>query len=80
MKTIKVSEENYRRLLRVGAALQKKRGEKISFDKTLNEMFEQKPNGSIMELAGSWKMSDEEWNEIKDGFDHGWKKWKHRSV
>ena len=30
----------------------------------------------IMNLAGSWKMSDKEWGVIKEDLAKGWKKWK----
>jgi predicted CopG family antitoxin len=63
-KTIKISKENYSRLLKIAADLQKERGELVTFDDTLNEMElkngETGKKGDIMKLAGSWKMSDEE--------------------
>jgi len=80
-KTIKISEENYRWLLHIAAELQKKRGKVITFDETLDELKEKrKGNKSIMKLAGSWDMSDEEWKKINNELRRGWKKWKVPSV
>ncbi len=78
-RTIKVSEENYKWLLGLAADLQKKREEKVSFDDTLGDLKDKK-KGDILELAGSWKMSDKEWKELNKSLRRGWKKWKTRSV
>lgn len=43
-KTIKISKENYRWLLRMAADIQKKHGKLVSFDETLNVLKEQKKN------------------------------------
>jgi len=68
-KTIKISEANYRLLLAIAAELQKERGKKISFDDALDDMIKEKieDKRDIMELAGSWKMSDEEAKELISG-------------
>ena len=58
-KTIKISEENYKWLLHVAAELQKTRGKIVSLDEAL-ENFKENKKRDIMDLAGAWKMSDEE--------------------
>lgn len=67
-KTIKVSEKNYLRLLRIAAELQKERGERVSFDDALDNMDVKKENeGNIMDFAGAWSdMSDKEAKEFLD--------------
>ena len=68
-KTIKISEVNYKLLLAIAAELQKERGKKISFDDALDDMIKEKVEDKkdIMELAGSWKMSDEEAKDLISG-------------
>ncbi len=67
-KTIKISEENYKRLLNVAAELQKQREEKVSFDDAINVMGAEnlgKKNKKLSDLAGRWaNMSDKEANAI----------------
>lgn len=67
-RTIKISEENYRRLLNIAAELQKRREEKVSFDDALQVMEAEslgKKNKKLSDLAGRWAdMSDKEANAI----------------
>jgi predicted CopG family antitoxin len=80
-KTIKISEEKYRKLLKIASDLQKEREEKVSFDDALEILMETKKNKDIMGLAGAWKkMSDEEWDGIRKSLDKRWVKWKTRSA
>ena len=76
MKTIKVSEKNYRWLLHLATELQRRRLERVSFDDAIEELkFKKEKKSDIMELAGSWEMSDEEWKEIKNSLKKGWSRW-----
>lgn len=63
-RTIKISEENYKRLLNIAAELQKQREEKVSFDDALRVMKAEnldRKNKKLSDLAGRWAdMSDEE--------------------
>ena len=75
-KTIKISEENYKWLLNLAAELQKKKGERVSFDDTLEEL-KGKNEESIMDLAGAWEdISDKDWSQIKSSLNKRWEKWK----
>jgi len=68
-KTIKISEENYKRLLEIATELQKIRGQKISFDDAICNLANEKKTKefSIMDSAGVWSdMSDEEAKEFLD--------------
>ena len=70
-RTIKISEENYRRLLNIAAELQKQREERISFDDALGVMEAikiDKKKKKLSDLAGRWAdMSDEEADAIING-------------
>jgi|SRR3989344_2065375 len=80
-KTIKVSEGNYRWLLGLIAEIQKRSGERATFDDALDDLAERKEKKKkLSDLAGSWKMNDEEWNNIRSELKRGWKKWKIPSV
>ena len=57
-KTITIMEDAYKVLRR-----EKHPGE--SFTEVILRRFGGKPKGSLMECFGTWKMSKEEWKEIK---------------
>lgn len=72
LKTIKISEENYKWLVELSGELQKEMGHPVSLDKALKMLHK----GRLSELAGSWKMSDKEAETIAKKIETGWKKWK----
>ncbi len=76
-KTIRISEETYKWLLKLASEAQKEMGKPVSFDDALNGLKKgkMKKRKDIMSLAGSWKMSDEEWKEIGGSLKKGWSKW-----
>mgnify|MGYP001562520216 CR=1 FL=1 len=62
-KTIKISEENYRWLLKLASIIQSEKGKLVSFDDAISEIKNEKierKKDKLMSLAGSWKMSDKE--------------------
>jgi len=71
-KAIKISEENYKWLCREAGELQKESGEIISIDKFISKLKHRK---SLSDLAGSWKISDKDTDEIMKELKRGWKKW-----
>ncbi len=78
-KTIKISEKNYRWLLNIAAELQKRKGNRMTFDDALEELKEK--GEDIMKSAGAWKdISDKEWAETKRSLKRGWDKWKMKSA
>ena len=80
-KTIKISEENYKMLLKIMAIIQHKNGHRASFDDAIDNLAERKEKKrKLSNLAGSWKMNDEEWDNIRSELKRGWKKWKIPSV
>ncbi len=70
-RTIKISEENYKKLLNIATVLQKQREEKVSFDDALNVMEVEnigKKNKKISDLAGRWAgMSKREAETVING-------------
>ena len=65
-KTIKVSDENYLWLLRLAAEIQKQHHKPVSFDNVIGNLRENKmEKKKLSDMAGSWKMSEKEAEEIK---------------
>lgn len=77
-KTIKISKENYLWLLKLAAEIQKDSEKLVSFDSALSNIrnSERKERKKLSDLAGSWKMSDEEAKTFLKDARKGWKKWK----
>ena len=73
LKSVKVREENYEWLARVAGELQGKRGARVSIDEALSWL---KKKGSIMEFAGSWKMTDRESELLLKRIRGEWRAWK----
>ncbi len=66
-KTIKISKENYLWLLGLAAELQKQHHKPVTFDYALNTLRKKKmEKKKLSDLAGSWKMTDEEADKIKN--------------
>ena len=63
-RTIKISEENYKRLLGIATELQKQREEKVTFDEALKVMEAtkiSKKRKKVSDFAGVWSdMTDKE--------------------
>ena len=75
-KTIKISEKSYNKLNAFAGSLRIKEGKPISIDKALSKLFEKSTKGKITDFAGSWIMSAEEAENIKDDLKRHWKTWK----
>ncbi len=76
-KTVKISETNYRWLCTYAGELQKELGEPVSIDKAITFLHK---NGRIHDLAGSWKLSDKEAEDMMKHLKKGWSTWKISSV
>ncbi len=77
LKTIKISEPNYKTISHYAGRLQAKLGKPVSLDKALTLLFRK---SKFSDLAGSWKMSDGEAEEFLKNIKKGWKNWKIGSV
>jgi len=73
-KTIKISESNYRMLNNYAGMLRSRFGRPISFDYVLATLLK-KRKSNILNFAGSWEMSDKEFEKIKSSLDEMWKGW-----
>ncbi len=76
-KNVKISEENYRKIRQFAGELQKEMGTSISMDRALSFLLKKT---SIKDLAGAWKMSDKEADELIVSIKKGWSSWKKRYV
>ncbi len=74
-KVIKVNCENYEWLLRESLSLESEYGKKVSMNETITRL-RQKQNQKLLDLAGSWKMSETEAKNFLKENKSGWKKWK----
>lgn len=74
--SIKISEENYRKLSELSGKLRYRLHKPISLNETISFLYKKK----LSDLAGSWKMSDKEANEFMKVLKKGWKSWEIKSV
>ncbi|MBI4148526.1 hypothetical protein HY490_04505 [Candidatus Woesearchaeota archaeon] len=77
LKAVKVSDENYRWLSTVAGELQQQRQAPVSIDEALNTIRRGK---NVSELAGTWKMSEDEAKRIEADLKKTWKQWRIESV
>ena len=76
-KAIKVSRETYAELSAVAGELQTKLKRPVSIDEAIKHLARRRRKGAkISDLAGSWKMSDREAEEMENAISEAWKNWK----
>jgi predicted CopG family antitoxin len=71
-KSIKISEETYKKLVEMAGRLQAELKRSVSIEDAIKYLMRRK----ISDLSGSWDVSDEEAQEIKESLRKGWKAWK----
>ncbi|MEX2706461.1 MAG: hypothetical protein Q6352_014600 [Candidatus Freyrarchaeum guaymaensis] len=71
-KSIRLSEETYRKLVEVAGRLQVELKRPVSIEEAIKYLLRRK----ISDLAGSWDVSDEEVREIRESLRRGWREWK----
>ena len=77
VKAIKVSKETYAKLCEIAGELQIKLKRPVSIEEAMKYLIRLRGKGvKITDLAGSWKISDEEIKEIEASISEAWKKWK----
>ncbi len=76
-RTIKVSTNNYHAICEFAGELQKARGQPVSVDRAISELLNKRP---ICDLAGSWKMNDDEAKTMLQSLKKGWSSWKTKSA
>ncbi len=73
-KAIKVSKETYAELSEIAGELQVKLKRPVSIDEAIRHLTKRRRKGvKISDLAGSWKMTDQEAEEIKTAISEAWK-------
>ena len=76
-KTVRINEETYRRLCEQAGELQIALKRSVSMDETIKYLTGSlKLLNKISDLAGSWKVSEKEFETIKKGLRDGWKTWR----
>lgn len=75
--SIKVSEENYKRLSALSGELREKLQKPVSINEAISFLYSKR---KISDLAGAWKMSNEEAGDLSRNLRKGWKKWATRSA
>ncbi len=71
-KSIKLTEETYRKLVELAGKLQAELKRPVSIEEAIKYLMKRR----ISDLAGSWEVSDEEIKEIKESLKKGWRAWK----
>lgn len=71
-KSIKLSEDVYKKLVELAGKLQIELKKPVSIEDAIRYLLRKR----ISDLAGSWDISEEEVEEIKASLEKGWKNWK----
>lgn len=72
-KTIKVSDETYSLLAEFAGKLQTALRKPVSLDEALSQLLGKE---DIMNLAGSWNLSDKEAEILKKEIEELWSEWR----
>ena len=76
-KTVRVDEETYRKLSEYAGDLQSKLKRPVSINEAIRYLTREIPvNNRISDLAGTWKTTDEEIEEIMTDLRRGWENWR----
>lgn len=75
--SIKISEENYKRLCTLSGRLREKLHKPVSINEAISFLYKKR---RISDLAGAWKMNNKEAEEFMAGLREGWKRWKIKSA
>ena len=75
--SIKISEENYKRLCSLSGKLREQFHKPVSINEAISHLYHKT---KISDLAGSWKMTDEEAKELIVNLKKSWKRWKIKSA
>ena len=77
LKTVKMSDDNYRWLSTVAGEIQQEIGKPVSIDEAIRSL---RSGRDIAKLAGSWEMTDAESKKINEDLKGAWKQWQIKSV
>ena len=71
-KSIKLSEDTYKKLVEIAGKLQAELKKPVSIEDAIKYLLKRR----ISNLAGSWDLSNDEVQAIKKSLNEGWKAWK----
>jgi predicted transcriptional regulator len=76
-KSLRVDDETYKKLCEIAGKLQSKLKRPVSVDEAIRSVIQmpQRNQNKITDLAGTWKLTDEELGEIIEGLHKGWRRW-----
>jgi predicted transcriptional regulator len=76
VKAIKISKETYAKLSEIAGELQVRLRRPVSIEEAMKDLIKRKEKGrKISDLAGSWKITETEFIEIKSSINESWQKW-----
>jgi len=76
-KTVRVDDATYRKLSEYAGELQSKLKRPVSINEAIRYLTREIPvNNRISDLAGTWKTTDEEIEEIMTDLRRGWENWR----
>jgi hypothetical protein len=74
--SIKISEENYKKLCSLSGKLRMKFHKPVSINEAISYLYRNKLSG----VGGSWNMADKEAEKLIQNLHDGWRKWKPKSA
>jgi len=76
VKAVKISKETYTKLCEIAGELQMRLKRPISLEEAMKYLISLRGRGTkITDLAGTWRITDDELREIKASISEAWKKW-----
>lgn len=76
-KSLRVDDETYRKLCEIAGELQSKLKRPVSVDEAIRSIIQmpKRNQNKITDLAGTWRLTDEELGEIMESLRKGWRRW-----
>ena len=76
-KSLRVDDETYKKLCEIAGELQSKLKRPVSVDEAIRSIVQmpKRNQNKITDLAGTWKLTDEELKEIMESLRKGWRTW-----
>lgn len=76
-RSVRVEDRTYRKLAQTAGRLQSVLGHQVSLDDAIWFLLKApREENRVTDLAGSWKMSDEEAKELERELREHWRRWK----
>lgn len=75
--SIKISEENYKKLSALSGTLREELKKPVSLNDAITYLYKKK---RLSEISGAWEMSDDELKKWKSDLKEGWSNWGEKFV